>query len=314
MKMCVAQERYIHWVEATKGLSPHTVRAYGGDVSAFANHVGAEARVEDISFDLIVGFLEAQRASGLSPASMRRRLAALRSFCRFLSANGLLLTDIWAGGSLTVKKQKKLPRPVPRTEVDDLLRFLCRSANLDTRLPACGVLPRPNEATTLLAVALMYSTGLRVGELVGIRCMDLDPSGQSICVNGKGSRERRVYFPGGWITELVTAYLATRDHLAIQHARVFFNRRGAPLTAPALRSRLARAAHGAGVERHITPHMLRHSAATQLIESGVDIRYVQRLLGHASLSTTEIYTHVSDDALRQMISKANVLARAFALR
>ena len=104
-------------------------------------------------------------------------------------------------------------------------------------------------------------------------------------------------------------YLETRAGLPVAHSNLLFNRHYGPLTAPAMRSRLAKAAGHAGLSARVTPHMLRHSAATQLIEAGVDIRYIQRLLGHASLSTTEIYTHVSDQALRRVVSDADVLGR-----
>jgi integrase/recombinase XerD len=155
----------------------------------------------------------------------------------------------------------------------------------------------------------MLATGLRVSELVGIRCLDLDSASSSICISGKGSRERTVFVPDHWTLDLLTVYLDVRAGLGIQHPYLLFNRLGEPMTTAAMRSRLAKAATEAGLQRRVTPHMLRHSAATQLIESGVDIRYVQRLLGHASLSTTEIYTHVTDVALRRVVTEANVLDR-----
>jgi len=165
----------------------------------------------------------------------------------------------------------------------------------------------PEEATTLLAAALMLATGIRVSELVNIRVTDLDLYGGCIRVLGKGSRERSVYLPGHWLTDLCSAYLATRQRFGVTHDRLLFNRLGAPMTPSAMRNRLARAAQHAGLQQHVTPHMLRHSAATQLIEAGIDIRYVQRLLGHASITTTELYTRATDQALRSMINKANVL-------
>jgi integrase/recombinase XerD len=164
-----------------------------------------------------------------------------------------------------------------------------------------------DEATTLLAVSIMIATGVRVSELVSIRSSDIDIQGASVRVMGKGQRERSVYLPGEWLMELCAAYVSTRDQLGIEHGRLLSNRAGAPLTPATMRSRLAKAGRHAGLAHHITPHMLRHSAATQLLEAGVDIRYVQRLLGHASITTTEIYTHVTDHALRTVITNANVL-------
>ena len=308
-----AQELYVHWIRVTKGLSPHSVRAYRGDTLALVDRLGA-IDVAGLSAEVLLAFLEEQHASGLSASTVRRRIASVRSFCEWLYASQLVSNDLRPGICLAVKRPKTLPRAVPATELTRLLKFLCSAAGLRKQAPLASVLEQPNEATTLLAVALMYSTGLRVSEVVGVQCLDLDPTERSICVLGKGSRERRVFFPEGWITHLVGAYLRTREQRAISHTHLLFNQKGAPLTPPAMRARLATAARKAGLRRRVTPHMLRHSAATQLVESGVDIRYVQRLLGHASLSTTEIYTHVSDVALRREVAKANVLKRSFSLR
>jgi site-specific recombinase XerD len=155
----------------------------------------------------------------------------------------------------------------------------------------------------------MIATGVRVNEVVSIRCQDIDLSGRRLRIVGKGRRERQVFLTNDWIESLTAAYLRTRAALAVEHAQLLFNRRRDPLTTAAMRSRLAAAASDAGIGARVTPHMLRHTAATQLIEAGVDIRYIQRLLGHASLSTTEIYTHVSDPALLQVVSDADVLGR-----
>lgn len=172
-----------------------------------------------------------------------------------------------------------------------------------------ALLRNPHEATTLLAVALMLATGVRVQEVVGIRCSDIDVGSRSLRLVGKGRREREVYLTNAWVTGLTRCYLAVRHELEISHPHLLVNRRFARLTPPAMRARLARAADEGGLLCRVTPHMLRHSAATQLMEAGVDIRYIQRLLGHASLSTTEIYTHVSNAALRRVVSEADVLGR-----
>jgi integrase/recombinase XerD len=182
-------------------------------------------------------------------------------------------------------------------------------ADVDEACLCPAVLERPHEATTLLAVALMVATGVRVNEVVGIKCHDIDLPGRSMRIVGKGRRERQVFLPNGWMKRLTRAYLNTRAALGVEHTHLLFNRRRDPLTSAAMRSRLGKAAREAGVGAKVTPHMLRHTAATQLIEAGVDIRYIQRLLGHASLSTTEIYTHVSDRALRRVVSDADVVGR-----
>lgn len=305
MKISQAREQYVRWLRVTRDLSPHTIRAYESDVAAFERYLGPGAPVVQIDRELLVAFVEQQQAAGLSATSIRRRASALRGFCRWLLLCRHVEADPWIGTSVAVGRARKLPRLVPAHDLDRLFRSLRRAAGVDGRVRA--PLAQPHEATTLLAVALMVATGVRVNEVVGIRCRDIDLPGRSLRIVGKGRRERQVFLTNDWIESLTHAYLQTRAQLGIDHPHLLFNQHGDPLTAPAMRARLVKAADAAGVGARVTPHMLRHTAATQLIEAGVDIRYIQRLLGHASLSTTEIYTHVSDGALRRVVSDADVL-------
>jgi integrase/recombinase XerD len=309
MYLSEAREQYVRWLLVTRDLSPHTIRAYAADIVALERHLGVEARVHDIDGERLVGFLEAQRAAGLSTTSIRRRASGLRGFCRWLRARRALDVDPWSGTTVAVGRARRLPRLLTAQELDRLLRSLRRAAGLDAGADLAAGLARPHESTTLLAVALMVATGVRVNEVVSLRCRDIDLGGRTLRIVGKGRRERQVYLTNQWIEGLTAAYLTTRDALGIAHAQLLFNRYHGPLTPPALRRRLAIAARTAGLGARVTPHMLRHTAATQLIEAGVDIRYIQRLLGHASLSTTEIYTHVSDRALLRVVSDADVLGR-----
>jgi integrase/recombinase XerD len=311
MQIDQARTRYIRWLLATRDLSPHTIRAYGGDLASFERYMGADFEVQEIDQDSVISFIEQQKATALSPASLRRRAAALRGFCRWLLSQDLLVADPWSGASLALGRSRRLPRILAAHELDRLIEFLARAAHIDAGRPpdSRSVERRPHESTTLLAVSLMVATGVRVHEAVGVKCQDINLQSRSLRLLGKGRRERQVFLTNDWITGFTSAYLDARSTLDLQHPHLLFNLRYDPLTPPAMRSRLAKAARAAGLEAHVTPHMLRHSAATQLIEAGVDIRYIQRLLGHASLSTTEIYTHVSDRALKQVVSDADVLGR-----
>jgi integrase/recombinase XerC len=307
MQVCQAREQYVRWLLVTRDLSPHTIRAYDSDIATFERHLGARANVVQIDQDRLVAFMEEQRAAGLSSTSIRRRASGLRGFCKWLLSGRLLASDPWVGTTVAVGRSRKLPRILPAHELDRLFLSLRKTAGVDNAGDSDGVLHRPHESTTLLAVALMVATGVRVHEVVGIKCQDIDLPGRSLRLVGKGRRERQVFLTNDWITGLTRAYLKTRAALGLEHPRLLFNCHHDPLTAPAMRSRLLKAARDAGLHVRVTPHMLRHTAATQLIEAGVDIRYIQRLLGHASLSTTEIYTHVSDRALRRVVSDADVL-------
>ncbi|HEY0632971.1 MAG TPA: tyrosine-type recombinase/integrase, partial [Thermoleophilaceae bacterium] len=278
------------------------MRAYDTDIATFERYLGSPAPVSWIDRDRLVSFIEAQRAAGLSPRSIRRRASGLRGFCNWLLSSRLLESDPWAGATVAVGRPRALPRLLPTHELDRLLISLRATAGFDDATESGRLLERPHASTTLLAVALMVATGVRVNEVVSLKCQDIDLPGRSLRIVGKGRRERHVFLTNDWTKDLTRAYLDTRAALGVAHPQLLFNRHRDPLSTSAMRARLAKAGRDAGLARKVTPHMLRHTAATQLIEAGVDIRYIQRLLGHASLSTTEIYTHVSDRALRRVVS------------
>jgi site-specific recombinase XerD len=311
MQIGQARATYVRWLLATRDLSVHTIRAYSGDLAAFEAYLGRDFGTAGLEREHLVSFLDGQRAAGLSPASLRRRASALRGFSGWLLSQGALGTDPWTGMSVALGRSRKLPRALPGHELDRLLTFLRLAAGADLACPAdpTPARKRPHESTTLLAVALIVVTGLRVHEVVSVRRHDVDIPSRTIRLMGKGRRERQVFLTNDWITGFTEAYIEARSGFDLRHPRLLFNLRLDPLSPPAMRSRLAKAASAAGLRTHVTPHMLRHTAATQLIEAGVDIRYIQRLLGHASLSTTEIYTHVSDRALKRVVSDADVLGR-----
>ena len=153
----------------------------------------------------------------------------------------------------------------------------------------------------------MVSTGVRVGELCKLRINDVAPDGSSLRIHGKGSRDRVAYVTDAPLRKELRQLLTQRRSANDTCDALFLNRLKLPIRPQSIRSKLRRYADGLGLARRITPHMLRHTAATLLIETGVDIRFVQRLLGHSSIATTEIYTHVSDEALRSTLERANVL-------
>ncbi|HEX4836969.1 MAG TPA: tyrosine-type recombinase/integrase [Solirubrobacteraceae bacterium] len=297
----------MRWLHAARDLSPHTLRAYEADVLALEKHLGRQARVRRVNRDCLVSFVEWLRDEGLSPSSIRRRLAGVRGFCRWLLAHQLLEDDPLIGLTIPTGRRRALPRVIPAHEIDRLFRYLQRAALVTDQPRPMAIRARPHHTTTLLGVALMLTTGVRVHEVVGITCADIDLQAQSIRILGKGRRERQVFLSNSWLTGLTMMYLQVRSELGIRHQWLLFNSLYDPLTTQAMRSRLGKAADVAGLKLRITPHMLRHTAATQLMDAGVDIRYIQRLLGHASLTTTELYTHVSDSALKRVVTAADTL-------
>ena len=311
MQLTHQAHAFDRWLRTTQDLSVHTVRAYGDDVAAFERFLGGTYPVERISVDEIYAFVENLGTErGMSSSSIRRRLCGIRRFCAWLHDQGLLAEDPVPLINVRLSRPRRLPKAVSDTDLRRLLWHLRDAIDARGPLASPDRAARSVEATTLLAVALMVGTGMRVGELVAVQLRHVDLPSRTILVLGKGQRERYVYLSNEWIVDLIRSYVGDRFTDGDPTDLLLVNRSGRPLTTAALRGRLLRTADELEMTKRLTPHMLRHTAATQLIESGVDIRFVQRLLGHASLTTTEIYTHVADKSLRHAVTEADVLGKA----
>jgi integrase/recombinase XerD len=239
---------------------------------------------------------------GLKATTIKRRMAAVKLMFRWLQREGLLLQDPFHQLDLSIRTPRRLPRSLAGHE----MRLLLQGARHDATLPS-------HEAIlNYLVVVVLFTTGLRVSELTSLTVPDVFVGDGTMYVRGKGSRERRVYVSGPEALGLLAQYAELRVSMTTTDQRFFLRQNGTPLTSNQVRIRLKALALRCGIRRSVTPHVLRHTAATQLIEAGVDIRVVQRLLGHASIATTEIYTHVSDTALQARLTSANTLARLIA--
>jgi integrase/recombinase XerD len=292
MSLRTSTASFLRHCSASRQLSDHTVRAYAHDLDDLRRFVGPRIAPDEISAETLSRYLEDMLGRRrLSAATVRRRFACLRAFFRF-AAEREGFADPFATLKLKLPRRKRLPRALSRPEVRSLI----------ASLP-----PSPGEDGLALAVRLMVATGIRVGELCRLAIEDVSPDGATARVHGKGSRDRVVYIGDARLRRALRSVVERRKREAAAHAPLFLNRHGAALKPQSVRSRLRRYARQIGLTRRITPHMLRHTAATLLIETGVDIRFVQRLLGHSSIATTEIYTHVSDEALRTTLERANVL-------
>jgi site-specific recombinase XerD len=199
---------------------------------------------------------------------------------------------------LQLPRRKRLPRCLSRPEVLNVLSGLAQESD---------AVKLTSSHPILIAVRLMIATGVRVGELCKILVIDVSPDRKGVRIRGKGSRDRYVYISDPGLRTQLVQLLEKRTRRPTQDGHLFLNRRRRPMRPQSVRIALRRHSNTSGTKRRITPHMLRHTAATLLIERGVDIRFVQKLLGHSSISTTEIYTHVSDEALRTTLEKADVL-------
>ncbi|HYC04950.1 MAG TPA: tyrosine-type recombinase/integrase [Azospirillaceae bacterium] len=288
-----AVSAFLRYCRDERGLSARTLAAYSQDLAEFARFAaGRAARIEDCTPALLVDYATHLKGPrGLALATVKRRLACLRSFLGWAERKGVIGTSPFRRVDLTIRLPRRLPRCLSVQELRALFEARPKARPLDG-----------------LALLLLFATGMRVGELAAARVGDLDMDGRSLRVRGKGDRERRVFLPPEAVEELRQA-LAERPPTARSAAAPLVASKGG---AARIRRGIRRIAEAAGLSRRITPHMLRHSAATALLEAGVDIRFVQRLLGHRSITTTELYTHVGDERLKQVILGADVLRRVAA--
>jgi len=293
MQFGVAVDDFLRFCTVEKRHSPHTLLAYASDLADFRKSLPRAVAVSEISAEMMKRYLEQMVGERkLAPATVRRRFACLRALFRWLGGLGQT-GGPFATWRPALPRRKRLPRSLSRSEISCLL-----SSPLGWNAA---------DAVLRTAVRVMVSTGVRVGELCSLRLEDLSPDGSILRVRGKGSRDRVAYVTDTGLRQDLRQLAEERQRADVAPGMLFVNRLGLNLRPQSIRSKLRRRATEVGLVRRVTPHMLRHTAATLLIETGVDIRFVQRLLGHSSIATTEIYTHVSDEALRTTLERADVL-------
>lgn len=286
-------ELFLRYQAVERGAAAHTLRSYKNDLDQFRRFLAARnvRSVEQVDAKLLRQYLASLYTRGLARASIARKLAAIRSWLAFLTRRGRLAKNP-AREVGAPRLPKKLASFLPVDEVHALL----------DRPGAQSVEGRRDRAI----LELLYATGARVAELCGLDLADLDRSQGTIQVWGKGGKER-VIPVGDPALRSLDAYLALRGK---QDGPLFQNHRGARLTVRSVHRIVKAGARAAGLTRRVTPHTLRHTFATHMLDSGADLRLIQDLLGHSRLSTTQRYTHVSADHLMKVYDAAHPRAHS----
>lgn len=302
--LALPAEDYLMWLATERGRSPNTLSSYRRDLRAF------EAFLADRSVDLlaaVTGDLTAYvgllRSEGKAPASVTRAAVAIRSMYRFLAEEGVIAHD--PGADLEVPR---VPAGLPKALTEDEVGRLIDSVS--------GTDPLSLRDRAILEV--LYGTGARISELVGLSLPDLDREGGLVRVFGKGAKERVVPV-GRMARESLDAWLGTGGRHRLEPDRwdrrddadaVFLNRRGGRLSRQGAWAMVKARGDRVGLAGRLSPHVLRHSCATHMLDHGADIRAVQELLGHASISTTQIYTLVSTERIWQVYADSHPRARS----
>ncbi|MBW3670164.1 MAG: site-specific tyrosine recombinase XerD [Acidobacteria bacterium] len=278
---------YLDYLDVEKGLADNSIQSYRRDLRHFG-HFLQERSIETERVDrlVIVRYFQTLRNSGIAARSVARTLAAMRGFYRFLVAEKHLDHDPTENIE-NPKLWSNLPKTMQSEEVESLLAAPDRSTSIGLRDHAM--------------LELLYATGLRVSELVSVRIEDLVLDSGFLRTIGKGSKERIVPF-GDRARDAIVAYLehGRNDFERRPSPYLFLTNRGKPPTRQSVWLRIVKYARDAGIRARISPHMLRHSFATHLLENGADLRSVQMMLGHADISTTQIYTHISKARLQRI--------------
>ncbi len=292
--MDVIVQAFLDHLSVERGLSANTQEAYGRDLSQFVVCLrGKGVRAfDEVTEDHLVGFLEALRASGASAGSTRRKLSAVKTFCKFAYRDGFVKRDFTANIA-GLKGPQRLPSVLSIEEVSNLL------AQPDTRETA--------GARDKAMLEVLYASGLRVSELITLKTIDVNMDVGFVRCLGKGSKERII--PLGKVAiEYLQRYLLTARGKYVKTTSseyLFLTNRGTKMSRISFWKIIKKYTAAAGITRNITPHTLRHSFATHLLQGGADLRSIQEMLGHADIATTQVYTHVTQEKLKQVYRKTH---------
>jgi tyrosine recombinase XerC len=300
------REDYIVYLGAVRNLSPHTLESYGKDLEKYEMYLGTRTVApEDAGISEARGFVSWLAHAGLAPRSINRIVSGVRGWYRYLEKRSLVRANPFAE-IRSLRTEKRLPSFLFEDEMARLIEMPSHDACPD------------REAFWKLrdraVLETLYSTGCRISELVSLDLSDVDLKNRTARVLGKGSKERYVFL-GATAVESLSDYMTLR----VAHTRqadeaaggrsaaraLFINRRGGRITDRGVRFVLGEYLSRANLGKRVTPHTFRHSFATHLLDRGADIRAVQELLGHASLSTTQVYTHVGVEKLRKVYRRAH---------
>ena len=300
-----AVRTYLDHLSVERGLAVNTLTSYRRDLRRYVEHLNAQdvAELDQVTEATVSGFLVQLREGSadhpaLSATSAARTLVAVRGFHKFCLSDGLATQDP-AAGVKPPPAAKRLPKALPLADVEAILE-------------AAGADGTALSMRDRALLEVLYGTGARISEGTGLDVDDIDLVDATVLLRGKGSKERLVPF-GSYAAEAIEAYLV-RGRPELVSAKtpggaLFLNSRGGRLSRQSAWAVLAKAADRAGVTRDVSPHTLRHSFATHLLDGGADVRVVQELLGHASVTTTQIYTLVTVDNLREVFATAHPRAR-----
>ncbi len=293
------------WLHAN-GLSPKTIAAYSLDLKQFGAFVDPQTTVAEITIQCIEEWMVALQTQGYCASSLRRKIASVRGYFTYCKNRGVIQRSPCEGLQLRLQETRRLTPVIADEDLRVLLEYaqerVAKSAN-------ASISKRMLAFRDRAILRLLCATAMRVGELVAITFGQLSLNEGEIRILGKGNKERLAFLVDEQDHLQVGEYVALRNGMQLSHDYVFVNHRSDALTTEGVRRIIKTMVADCNIQRRITPHMFRHTAATRFLENGADLRVVQVFLGHASIRSTERYTHVSGSHLRAVIGRCHPLRR-----
>ena len=308
MQLRDACTEFLNGYFSTHDRSAKTKAAYESDLLQFQAFASAESEFKNLDSTTIEGFAADLRQARYSPASIRRKIVVLKVFCGYWVRKGLLLESPFWRVKLSIGRTEQLPRSLTEREMRALL--LRADQNRLGALQSSGSAHEESSAfgqyrvgRNLALLDILFATGMRVGEVSTLNIDDFFENEGMFKIKGKGGRARLAFAVDKKSLQIQKDHLHARAQVASESSALFLNSSRSRLSTQGIANVVTQLRREAGIERHITPHMLRHTVATLLLQNGVDIRVVQEFLGHASIATTQRYTHISKDHLIAVLQK-----------
>lgn len=284
-------EKYLRVCADSKGLSPLTLKAYKTDFKQFICFMQGK---DWLNKEMIVLYIEHLHKE-YEPKSAKRKVACIKSFYNYLESEDIIELNPFRKITVKYKEPVVLPKVIPLSDIERILKYANRTLQ-DAKTPyQCEVTLR-----NIIVLELLFSTGMRVSEISQLKKSNVNLSSNTIQIIGKGSKERIACILNRDIADMMKRYLTMQRH---ESEYFFTNKRGEVYSDQSIRNMVDAYAKATGLAIHITPHMFRHTFATALLDEDVNIRHIQKLLGHSSIVTTQIYTHISTNKIRHILEE-----------
>ncbi len=287
-------QHYLFFCESQKRLDPKTLKAYQNDLAQFSRTI-SETDISEITVSSLESFIATLHQT-YRPKTVKRKIASVKAFFHFLEYRDIIATNPFNKMQLRFREPVILPKVIPLPTLESFFKTVYSRHNR-----ASGCYQQRKTLQDIAIIELLFSTGIRISELCSLRASDVNLFDNTILINGKGAKQRRLQIANDDVISILKQYYDSYRE-EIRNSNYFFvSGRGTPVSDQAVRRMIKKYAALAGIELNITPHMFRHTFATSLLESDVDIRYIQEMLGHSSINITEIYTHVTTSKQKDIL-------------